>query len=57
MLGGGGVVVQVKGFRVGDDVGGSEDNLVTIMVEGVVGISGAGHLAGGGGGIGSNIMY
>jgi len=57
MLGGGGVVVRVEGFGVGDDVGGSEDNLVAIAVEGVVGVSGAGHLAGGGGGIGSDIVY
>jgi len=42
---------------VGDDVRGSEDNLVAIAVEGVVGVGGAGHLAGGGGGIGSDIVY
>ena len=57
MLGRGGVVVQVKGFGVGDDIGGSEDNLVAIAVEGVVGVSSTGHLAGGGSGIGSDIMY
>ena len=42
---------------MGDDVGGSEDCLVVITVEGVVGVGGAGHLAGGGGGIGSDIVY
>jgi len=42
---------------VGDNIGGSEDNLVVIVVEGVVGVGGAGHLAGGGGGIGSDIVY
>ena len=42
---------------MGDDVRGSEDCLVTITVEGVVGVSSAGHLAGGGGGIGSDIVY
>ena len=51
MLGGGGVV-RVKGFRVEDDVRGSEDGLVAIAVEGVVRVGGAGHVAGGGGGIG-----
>ena len=35
MLGGGGVIVQVEGFRVEDNVRGSEDGLVAITVEGV----------------------
>jgi len=42
---------------VEDNVGGSENGLVAIAVDGVVGIGGAGHVAGGGGGIGSGIMY
>ena len=42
---------------MGDDIGGSEDSLVAIAVEGVVGVSGAGHLASGGSGIGSDIVY
>ena len=46
MLGGG--VVRVKS-------GGSEDGLVAIAVEGVVRVGGAGHVAGGGGGIGGCI--
>ena len=49
---GGGEVVRVKGFRVEDDVRGSEDGLVAIVVEGVVCVGSAGHVAGGGGGIG-----
>jgi hypothetical protein len=53
MLGGGGVV-QVKGFGVEDNVRGSEDSLVAIMVKGVVCVGGAGHVADGGGGIGSH---
>ena len=35
MLGGGGVIVQVKGFGVEDNIGGSENGLVAIVVEGV----------------------
>ena len=35
MLGGGGVVVQVEGFGVEDNVRGSKDSLVAIAVEGV----------------------
>ena len=35
MLGGGGVIVQVEGFGVEDNIGGSEDGLVAIAVEGV----------------------
>jgi len=36
--------------------GGSEDSLVAIALEGVVGVSSAGHV-GGGGGIGGGVMY
>jgi len=57
MLGGGGVVVQVEGFREEDDIGGSEDSPVAIAVEGVVGVGGAGYIAGGGSGIGGGAMY
>jgi hypothetical protein len=53
ILGGGGVV-QVKGFRVEDNVGGSEDGLVMIAVEGVVCVSGIGHVAAAAAGIGSH---
>ena len=37
--------------------GGSEDGLVAIAVEGVVGVGGAGHVVGGGGGIDGGIVY
>ena len=59
MLGGGVVVVRVKGFGVEDDVGGSEDGLVVITVEGVVGVGSAGHrdVAGSGGGIGDGVVF
>jgi len=57
MLGGEVVVVRVEGFGVRDDVGGCEDGLVAIVVEGVVNVGGAGHLAGGGGGIGGVVVY
>jgi len=40
-----------------DNIRGSEDGLVTIMVEGVVGVSGTGHIASGGSGICSSIVY
>ena len=46
-----------KPSGVEDDVGGSEDGLVAIAVEGVVGVGGAGHVAGGDGGICSGIVY
>ena len=36
---------------------GSEDSLVAIAVEGVVGVSGAGHIVGGGGGIDGGVVY
>jgi len=36
--------------------GGSEDSLVAIALEGVVGVSSAGHI-GGGGGIGGSVVY
>jgi len=36
--------------------GGSEDSLVAIILEGVVGVGGAGHI-GGGGGIGGSVVY
>lgn len=44
--------VRVKGFGVEDNVGGSEDSLVAIAVEGVVRVGSAGHVAAAGGGIG-----
>jgi len=47
MLGGWVVVVRVEGFGVEDDVGGSEDALVTHTAEDVVGVGGAEHVAGG----------
>jgi hypothetical protein len=50
-----GEVVQVKGFGVEDNVGGSKDGLVAITVERVIHVGGVGHIAGGGGGgIGSH---
>ena len=48
---------ESKPSGVEDDVGGSEDGLVAIAVEGVVGVGGAGHVAGGDGGICSGIVY
>jgi hypothetical protein len=55
MLGGGGVV-QVKGFGVEDNVRGSEDSLVAIVVEGVVCVGSAEHIADGGGDIGGHCV-
>ena len=46
-----------KASGVEDDVGGREDGLVAIAAEGVVGVGGAGHIAGGGGGICGGIVY
>ena len=40
-----------------DNVGGSENGLVAIVVDGVVGVGGTGHVAGGGSGIGSRVVY
>jgi len=39
------------------EYGGSEDGLVAITIEGVVGVSSTGHIVGGGGGIGGSIVY
>ena len=57
MLGGGVVVVRVEGFKVEDDVGDSENGLLAIAVEGVVGVGGGGHVSGGGSGIGGGVVY
>ena len=47
---------ESKASGVESNVGGSEDILVAIVVEGVVGVGGAGHVASGGGGICGSIV-
>ena len=48
---------KLKASGVEDNVRGSKDGLVAIVVEGVVGVGSTGHVAGGGGGICSSIVY